>query len=283
MLPSLQNMDWHSQYKKDPKAVQALAQDPSTPANVLAEIADSCEELASTLVQNPNMPLDPLEQLSRLSPKEFLQNPLLLLLLVDEPRRLAMFASAQVCAEPEAPDYLLASAYEYTAKLFVALHPNTPTDTLLQYVYYEAPDLQRSAAYSLLQRIPIEWKALAQCPSEHIRKLVAQHPYCPAPILAQLTSSPLVTNKRKAIKMNLLPATGLQRLQDARAMFLSPFMPQENDPYCCPFCDGWEWEYLLEEDNSIHPLDLRQGRMHRRQHPKSDPERRRRRLQKRAA
>ncbi|HKD73980.1 MAG TPA: hypothetical protein VKB76_00740, partial [Ktedonobacterales bacterium] len=69
-----------------PEMLRAEAMNPATSPDRLLELIPISHELRQLTMQNPNMPPKALRQLSGQYPQEFLANPALPLLLVEDPR-----------------------------------------------------------------------------------------------------------------------------------------------------------------------------------------------------
>jgi hypothetical protein len=146
------------------------AQDPQTEPARLATLArSSSAEIGALVAQNPNATFDTLSTLAEKYPKQVLQNPSLLLLLLENPLGLLQFsAPAQRalvwCEDVSVPLLrIYACSTDESVQNIVATCPKTPLDVL---------------------------QTLSTSRSAYTRELVARHPSCDQDTLLRLCTDP---------------------------------------------------------------------------------------------
>jgi hypothetical protein len=123
---------------------EELAKDPSTPALILAKLAKKKPKLAALVAKNPNITKAALFQLGAKHPKEFLQNPMVPLLVLEDPPFWGGLPSGLLLSllrTPNAPIEKISEALVSKRKflslstkleLAFASHPKTSVDFLIQ-------------------------------------------------------------------------------------------------------------------------------------------------------
>lgn len=127
---------------QDQTLAGVLAQNPACPPELLERLSCRSRRLARLVVQNPNTPKALLFRLGVKYPKELLQNPLLLLVTLEDP---GFWASASddflesLCAREDAPIEAICQSLAGSIstrlsrlRLLLAGHPRTPTFMLEQ-------------------------------------------------------------------------------------------------------------------------------------------------------
>ncbi len=149
-------------FAKDPTLAEAVVQNPNCPPEILERLRLYSRGMEKLVVKNPNTPKHLLLKLGERHPKEFLQNPILLLITLEEPDFWAKAPDdfvEKILARSDAPfeticQSLMTSLLNKRDGILLPLagHPNTPQETLLQ---------------------------LAGCWRHHIRWKASKHPNLP--------------------------------------------------------------------------------------------------------
>jgi hypothetical protein len=168
---------------------EALAKDPSTPPVLLEALSKKSERLARLIAKNPNITKDTLFRVGAKHPKEFLQNPMLSILALEDPQFWGTLTSGLMLAllrMPAAPidkisGALLTEKDELSLstklELHFAAHPKTPVVFLSQLAGSFNPQVRAKAA-----RQPALPKTLAkiagseQWSHNHCEYLVTRNP-----------------------------------------------------------------------------------------------------------
>ena len=149
-------------FSRDPLLAEAVVQNPSWPPSILARLSFHSRGLQKLIVQNPNTPKALLLQLGEKHPKEFLQNPILWLITLEDPGFWSSAPEAfveKILRRAEAPFEAICQALltnlltrHDPLLLLLARHPEAPAQALLQ---------------------------LAGCWQAHVRWAASKHPKLP--------------------------------------------------------------------------------------------------------
>jgi hypothetical protein len=167
----------YSKFKED----EVTAKDPSTPLNVLQQLASNkghrYKDVRMAIAQHPNASPELLEDLVETNPYHVAQNP---------------NTPAEILEK-------LGSHSSNLTRTYVAYHPNTPTNVLMQFVTDSGEDV-RSAVAGNTNLPPGGLQKLATDQSKYIRIEVAKNPSTSPKTLEQLTGDRVATVRNKAKK-----------------------------------------------------------------------------------
>lgn len=166
------------------------AQDPRTPPSRLAALAShDALDVQRSVAMNPNAPLATLEELWKVHPDGFANNPLVPLMLVADVRwlgRLSADALVAVLSDPELPAPLLSQIARHRAlpvHRAVAGHPRTAPELLVrlarQYFLYEEVAQNPSTPRPYLDELAVH-------PWPSVRAALARNPVLSPELLEQL-------------------------------------------------------------------------------------------------
>jgi hypothetical protein len=131
----------------------SLAQNPNTPSETLRALSQTDDEATlRALAENPNTPLDCLFELAELFPGLFWRNPVLSLLLLEDPflaRRIPATTQEALVESIDAPGWFLSSMVEHqstTLRAMVMRHPNLPSEQLDELVSSPLESTRRAVA-----------------------------------------------------------------------------------------------------------------------------------------
>jgi hypothetical protein len=129
-------------FAQDPLLIETVVQNPSCPPQVLERFSNYSRGIGRLIVQNPNTPKRLLFELGEKHPREFLQNPILLLATLEDP---AFWSSApedfleKILRRPDAPFDMICQSlltnllsHHDGLLLMIAKHPDAPEQALLQ-------------------------------------------------------------------------------------------------------------------------------------------------------
>ena len=199
-----------------------LAANPSTPTETLLLLSQMGEaDVCAAVAANPNTPIDRLLTLAESYPRQFLDNPALPLLLVEDPNlpgRLSYQAVASLMRYEDAPTGLMlqlaASSHPQIRELAghhvqIAGEPATTAETLKRMEYPLAAAGKVGNALFRLPRIFLPWQLRLLARRGYARS-VARCPDTPASLLERLAQSKFA-GVRAAVAAN--PSTPRALLQ----------------------------------------------------------------------
>ncbi|MBE9115127.1 hypothetical protein IQ249_04360 [Lusitaniella coriacea LEGE 07157] len=143
-----------------------VAQNPTAPVDLLAKLSKSDDKLTrQSVTANPNTRIEILLRLGREFPKEFLENPVFLLICLENPNFVQTIPEdtlSRLLRCQDAPLFLLERAASYP---------------------------ERRIRTQAVDRAPLNFLAkLVQNPYEDVRMVIAENPKIPIPLLEQLGS-----------------------------------------------------------------------------------------------
>lgn len=113
-----------------------VAENNAAPPELLRELAASSKAVCERVAANPNTPIDVLLKLGAKFPKQLLSNPILPLLLLENPNlveEIPLNTLISLLKEEQVPDYILNAASKHNSEeilVLVASHINTSTTVL---------------------------------------------------------------------------------------------------------------------------------------------------------
>jgi hypothetical protein len=170
------------------------AENPNMEPELLRQLADSDDiAIREAVAANPNTPTEVLLKLAEAFPQQFLNNPVLSLLLLENPNfaaEIPYYALLNLLKQPELPDFLLSSAATHANPeilYLVAKHPNTPDRALEEMARRNPKDtplglsiIKREDVSERVLSLLVEYSAIA------VRLCLAKNPAISPNILAKL-------------------------------------------------------------------------------------------------
>lgn len=195
------------------------AQSPMTPPERLAELSQRDEKnIQRALSQNPSTPLDPLFNLGAKYPKELFENPILPLLLLENPAYFAGVNGSLVLAwlrSSAAPEFLLVSAATHPSprvRAAIADHPNTPVPLLQRLA--EDRDSNIRYAVATNPKLPASiGERLALDQDTQVRRGLLRRPKLSTRAIALLATDKEGPIRQEALKHPAMPAELTELLQ----------------------------------------------------------------------
>lgn len=174
-----------------------VAENPNAPPDILQQLATSDDiEIRKAVTTNPNTPTEVLLSLAEEFPRQFIQNPLFDLLLLENanfPAEISYWTLLNILKLEELPDFFLSSAAKHSNPeilYMVARHPHTP-DKALQEMARRYPKDAR-LGLTIAKRPNISKKVLltlVESSAIAVRLYLAKHQAIPRSILEQLANS----------------------------------------------------------------------------------------------
>jgi uncharacterized membrane-anchored protein YhcB (DUF1043 family) len=163
------------------------AQNAATSPNELKQLAGETKAIRRAVVQNPNTPLDVLYQLAEEFPREFLENPGLPLLLLENPRlfeQIPTRALAKLLQLDDLPTFFLEKA-TYAVKIAVLRFKKVPLHVLQEFAKDKYSDVRAKVAKHP-NASPELLAELAHDTNAHTRQAVAENEKTPKEVLDYL-------------------------------------------------------------------------------------------------
>jgi ribosomal protein L17 len=170
------------------------AENPNVEPELLRQLAVSEDRaIREAVAANPNTPTEVLLKLAEAFPQQFLKNPVLSLLLLENPNfaaEIPYYALLNLLKQPELPDFFLSSAANHSNPeilYLVAKHPNTPDNALEEMARRNPKDTP--LGLSIIKRQYVSEQVLSTI-VEHsaiaVRLCLAKNPATSGNILAKL-------------------------------------------------------------------------------------------------
>ena len=174
---------------RDIKGAEALAKDPATPPALLEQLSRKSQKLARLIAKNPNITTETLFRLGAQFPKEFLQNPMLSMLSLEDPQFWGTLTPGLMLALlriPTAPIEKVSAAllsrkdalYLSTKlELYLASHPKTDVDLLIALAgSFNSEVRQKAARHPRLPSALAKIAGAEQWSHQHREHLVTRKP-----------------------------------------------------------------------------------------------------------